>query len=67
MCSIPQPICSLKIGKASQVSQPSYGKQPVKEEKSESPEFPTQIDFETDGFAVVDNQSRTLNKKFTIN
>ncbi|CAL8993762.1 unnamed protein product, partial [Prunus brigantina] len=55
------------LRKTSQVNQPCYGKQLVKDNKSESPESPTQIDFEADDFAAVNNQLRTLNKKFIIN
>lgn len=54
------------LRKTSQVNQPCYGKIPVQEEKSESTESPTQTDFEEAGFQI-DNQLRTLNRKFTIN
>ncbi|KAI5330982.1 hypothetical protein L3X38_021108 [Prunus dulcis] len=49
------------LRKISQVTQPCYGQVPVPDDKSESPESPTQSDF------VVENQLRTLNKKFEIN
>ncbi|CAL8174669.1 unnamed protein product [Prunus armeniaca] len=55
------------LRKSSQVNQPCYGKAPVQEDKSDSPESPTQSDFLVDNFAAVDNQLRTLNKKFEIN
>ncbi|KAI5350918.1 hypothetical protein L3X38_003809 [Prunus dulcis] len=48
------------LRKTSQVTQPCYGMIPVQEDKSESPESPTQSDF------VVENQLRTLNKEFKI-
>ncbi|KAI5340907.1 hypothetical protein L3X38_020181 [Prunus dulcis] len=47
------------LRKSSQVTQPCYGQ--VSEDKSESPESPTQSDF------VVENQLRTLSKKYDIN
>ncbi|KAI5317880.1 hypothetical protein L3X38_037587 [Prunus dulcis] len=49
------------LRKTSQVTQPCCGTIPVQDDKSESPESPTQSDF------LVDNQLRTLNKKFEIN
>ncbi|CAL8165373.1 unnamed protein product [Prunus armeniaca] len=53
--------------KSSQVNQPCYGKVPIQDDKSDSPESPTQSDFLVENFATVDNQLRTLNKKFKIN
>ncbi|CAL2257671.1 unnamed protein product [Prunus armeniaca] len=53
--------------KSSQVNQPCYGKAPVQDDKSVSPESPTQSDFLVENFAAVDNQLRTLNRKFEIN
>ncbi|KAI5339378.1 hypothetical protein L3X38_018650 [Prunus dulcis] len=48
------------LRKTAQVTQPCYGTVPVQDDKSESPESPTQSDF------VVENQLRTLNKEFKI-
>ncbi|KAI5337783.1 hypothetical protein L3X38_017054 [Prunus dulcis] len=53
------------LRKNSQVNQPCYGVIPAHEEKLESPESPTQSDFVEAGFPI-DNQLRTLNKKFVI-
>ncbi|CAL9004309.1 unnamed protein product [Prunus brigantina] len=55
------------LRKSSQVNQPCYGKVPIQADKSDSPESPTQSDFLIDNFAAVNNQLRTLNKKFVIN
>ncbi|KAI5323149.1 hypothetical protein L3X38_032221 [Prunus dulcis] len=54
------------LRKTSQVTQPCYGQVPVPEDKSDSPESPTQYDFLVENLTVVDNQLRTLNKKFEI-
>ncbi|KAI5335123.1 hypothetical protein L3X38_025256 [Prunus dulcis] len=54
------------LRKTSQVTQPFYGQVPVQEDKSDSPESPTQSDFFVENPAAVDNQLRTLNKKFEI-
>ncbi|CAL9021906.1 unnamed protein product [Prunus brigantina] len=53
------------LRKSSHVNQPCYGKTPVQEDKSESPDSPTQSDFLVDNFAI--NQVRTINRKFVIN
>ncbi|CAL9002903.1 unnamed protein product [Prunus brigantina] len=55
------------LRKSSQVNQPCYGKVPVQDDKPDSPESPTQSDFLVENFASVDNQLRTLNRKFKIN
>ncbi|CAL8169727.1 unnamed protein product [Prunus armeniaca] len=55
------------LRKSSQVNQPCYGKVPIQDDKSDSPESPTQSDLLVENFAAVDNQLRTLNKKFEIN
>ncbi|CAL8993918.1 unnamed protein product, partial [Prunus brigantina] len=55
------------LRKSSQVNQPCYGKVPIQDDKPSSPESPTQSDFLVENFATVDNQLRTLNKKFNIN
>ncbi|CAL2257670.1 unnamed protein product [Prunus armeniaca] len=55
------------LRKSSPVNQPCYGKAPVQDDKSVSPESPTQSDFLVENFAAVDNQLRTLNRKFEIN
>ncbi|KAI5342060.1 hypothetical protein L3X38_009935 [Prunus dulcis] len=52
------------LRKTSQVTQPCYGQVP--EDKSDSPESPTQSDFLVENLAAVDNQLRPLNKKFEI-
>ncbi|CAL2276992.1 unnamed protein product [Prunus armeniaca] len=55
------------LRKSSQVNQPCYGKALVQDDKSVSLESPTQSDFLVENVAAVDNQLRTLNKKFEIN
>ncbi|KAI5346219.1 hypothetical protein L3X38_014098 [Prunus dulcis] len=49
------------LRKTSQVTQPCYGAVPTQDDKSDSPKSPTQSDF------LVENQLRTLHKKFEIN
>ncbi|CAL8990427.1 unnamed protein product [Prunus brigantina] len=55
------------LRKSSQVNQPCYGKVPIPDDKPDSPESPTQSDFLVENFAAVDNQLRTLTRKFKIN
>ncbi|CAL8995955.1 unnamed protein product [Prunus brigantina] len=55
------------LRKSSQVNQPCYGKVPIQDDNTSSPESPTQSDFVVENFATVDKQLRTLNQKFKIN